>query len=141
MTLLPFLALFPALLALGAMAPGEPSVRSVVIRDELIIRIPVRPRPLPPAVRWAERAGPRCVATDSIRGAMLAPTGEVDFLLPGAARIRAQLSEDCPALDFYAGFYLTPQDDRICAKRDMIRSRMGGTCAIDGFRLLIPRRP
>lgn len=140
MTIISLLALWPALLALQAM-PTRDGVRSVVIQNELIIRIPVRPRPLPTDIEWIERKGPRCVPAERIRGAMLAPSGEVDFLLPGAARLRAELSEDCPALDFYSGFYLTPEDDRLCAGRDTIQSRMGGSCPIDRFRLLVPRRP
>ena len=44
-----------------------------------------------------------------------------------------------PALDFYGGFYLQPDDDRICAKRETIRSRVGGSCRIERFRLLEPQ--
>ena len=49
-------------------------------------------------------------------------------------RIRAGSTSDCPALDFYGGFYLQPDDERICAKRDSIHSRMGGSCRIERFR-------
>ena len=60
-------------------------------------------------------------------------------LLADRTRIRAQLDEDCPALDFYGGFYLQPDDDRLCAHRDAIHSRMGGSCTIERFRQLEPR--
>jgi hypothetical protein len=63
----------------------------------------------------------------------------VDFVLANRARIRARFDEGCPALDFYAGFYLQPQDDRLCAGRDAVHSRMGGSCTIDRFRLLVPK--
>ena len=51
--------------------------------------------------------------------------------------IRARLASSCPALDYYYGFYITPNaDGQVCADRDVIRSRMGGACQIDKFRLL-----
>ena len=49
------------------------------------------------------------------------------------------MDSDCPALDFYGGFYLQPDDERICAKRETIRSRVGGSCRIERFRLLVPQ--
>jgi hypothetical protein len=64
---------------------------------------------------------------------------QVDFVLADRRRIRAQFDEDCPALDFYGGFYLQPQDDQLCAHRDAIHSRMGGSCTIGRFRQLKPR--
>ena len=61
---------------------------------------------------------------------------------PGRLRRREQQAdpdEDCPALDFYSGLYLQLQDDRLCAGRDAIRSRMGGSCTIDRFKMLVPK--
>lgn len=141
MTLSTFLALVPALLGLAASAvqEEEPRVRSLVVQEQLIMRIPVRPAP-PPAVEWVERKGPECIPTNAIRGAALSPKGEVDFLIRGRGRLRAELDDDCPGLDFYSGFYLAPEDDRICAGRDVIRSRIGGSCRIDKFRRLVPRK-
>ena len=55
--------------------------------------------------------------------------------------VRAHLDEDCPALDFYRGFYLQVQDDHLCAHRDAIHSRMGGSCTIDKFKQLVPKLP
>ena len=55
------------------------------------------------------------------------------------SRVRAKIDDDCPAIDFYGGFYLQPEDDRVCAKRDEIRSRMGGSCRIERFRSLEAR--
>jgi hypothetical protein len=48
--------------------------------------------------------------------------------------VRAKFNDDCPALDFYRGFYLKPGDDRLCAKRDFVHSRMGESCQIEQFR-------
>lgn len=137
MTLTAFLVLLPMLLGMvGIRSPGDnQQVRSVVIEDQLVIRVPVRPPP--PQLEWTERKGPKCLAPATIRGAFLSGNDHVDFLLAGHRLLRAELAEDCPALDFYEGFYLTSSDDRICAKRDAIRSRMGATCRIERFRELV----
>ncbi len=139
MTLSTFIALLPALLgmAAGGSAPVE-QVSTLVAQDETIMRIPVRPR-LAPVIDWVERRGPRCIPADAIRGATLAGPDHVDFLMPGRQRIRAELAQDCPALDFYNGFYLSPEDDRLCAGRDSVRSRVGGSCRIERFRHLVPK--
>lgn len=141
MTISTFIALLPALLGLaaGTQQQDEAQVRTLVIQNEIIMRIPVRPDP--PAIKWVERDGPRCVPHQAIRGAALSEGGHVDFLLPGRRRLRAELGEDCPGLDFYNGFYLAPEDEQICAGRDEIRSRMGGSCRIQRFHRLVPRRP
>lgn len=141
MTISAFIALLPALLGLAAsgVQSGDVQVRTLVVEDRLIMRIPVQPRAVP-RLEWIERQGPRCVRSKAIRGAKLSRPGHVDFLLFGGRRVRAELGEDCPALDFYTGFYLTPDDERICAERDSIRSRMGGSCRIERFHQLVPRR-
>ena len=131
----------PLLLGLFAAQPAliEQSVTRLVVQDEVILRIPVQPRPLVPQFDWEERNGPKCIHTAKIRGALLSSAQQVDFMLGGGRRIRAQLDEDCPALDFYGGFYLQPQDTRICAGRDAIHSRMGGSCTIERFTQLVPK--
>lgn len=133
--------LLPLLLALFAAQPQmmEQSVTRLVIQDEVILRVPVLPRPVMPELKWEERKGPKCIPSAAIQRALLSGSGQVDFILAGRGRIRAQLDEDCPALDFYAGFYLQPQDDRLCAGRDVIRSRMGGSCTIERFKQLVPK--
>ena len=123
----------------GMMALGpRDEVRTLVVEQEVIMRIPVRPAP---AIEWEEHKGPKCIPAKSIRGAMLSGREHVDFVLYDRTRLRARLSEDCPALDFYNGFYLAPEDGRICAKRDGIRSRMGRSCQIERFRRLVPKEP
>lgn len=140
MTVTLFLALAPTLLGFAAIeAAADPSVRRLVIRDEVIVRVPVRPRLAPPRVEWKERKGPKCVPLASVRAAMLAGPNAVDFLLRDRRRVRAKLSRDCAALDFYGGFYLKTKDERMCADRDFLHSRMGGRCEIDRFRRLVPQ--
>lgn len=140
MTVWTFLALIPALIGLAASQGGEqPAVRQIALQDQLITRVPVRPRLAPPAIDWTERKGPKCVPLAEIRAAMLSGPEQVDFMLTDRRRVRAQLSEGCEALDFYVSFYVKTDDDRICAERDFIHSRMGGRCEIARFRSLEPK--
>jgi len=105
------------------------------MRDEIIMRVPIRPRP-GAAVEWHEKRGPKCIVAADIAGATLSGRGTIDFVLRDRRRLRAVLDSDCPALDFYGGFYVQPEDDRLCVRRDVIRSRMGGMCRIERFRKL-----
>ncbi len=117
-----------------AQQPAE--VRRVVIQDTLILRVPVRPAPLRLPFEWVEHKGPKCLAQREIAGAVLSGPASIDFVMTDRSRIRAEIDDDCPALDFYGGFYLQSDDERICAKREEIRSRMGGSCRIERFRAL-----
>ena len=133
---------FPLLFGLIVWQPGEaPSdVSRLVVQDEVILRVPVQPRPATPQFEWREKKGPKCIPAGSIRRASLSGSEQVDFILSGGSRVRAEFDEDCPALDFYGGFYLQyGRDQQICAKRDMVQSRMGRRCTIERFRLLIPK--
>ncbi len=137
-----FLGLVPLLLGMLAAQPGAvgQSVTRVIVQDELILRIPVQPHPLMPQVEWVEHKGPKCIPTMAIRKALQSRSEEIDFVLANRARVRAEFGEGCPALDFYGGFYLQPQDDmQLCARRDAIHSRMGGSCTIEQFKFLEPR--
>lgn len=127
---------FLSFLSMVVGGDGQP-VRRVIIQDTVVFRIPVRPAP-PMPIEWSESKGPKCLTTASIIGASLQPGGEVDFLLTGRRRVRAEFERDCPAIDFYRGFYVEPRDQRLCARRDTLRSRMGGTCEIRRFRSLTP---
>ena len=134
------LGMVPVLLGVFAVQSGTvQSVTRLVVQDELILRVPVMPRPMGPKIEWVERKGPKCIPATAIRRAMLSGPEEVDFILSNRARVRARLEEGCPALDFYGGFYLQPQDQKLCAGRDAIHSRMGGSCTIERFRMLVPK--
>jgi hypothetical protein len=133
--------LVPLLFGLFAAQPttvGQ-SVTRLIIQDEVILRVPVQARPLFPDIEWVEKKGPKCVPIAAIRRALLSGSEQVDFILDNHAHIRAQFDEGCPALDFYGGFYLQPQDDRLCARRDAIHSRIGGSCTIERFKQLVPK--
>lgn len=139
MTLLTLISFLPALLGISADASAERRVVGrMVVRDEIILRIPVRPR-ISPAIEWVEKKGPKCIDADRIKGAALSGASSIDFVLQNRRLVRAELDSACPALDFYRGFYLQPDDDRICAKRETVRSRVGGSCRIERFRTLVPQ--
>ena len=134
------LNLLPLLLGLVAWQPNEANVtRLVVQEDEVILRVPVQPHAVAPQCDWREEKGPKCIPAGAIRRLSLSGPDQVDFILSGGGRVRARFDEDCPALDFYGGAYLQyGHDQQICAHRDAVMSRMGGSCTIDRFRLLVP---
>jgi len=124
------------LLSVGASvsAPAQPRA-GVIVREQIVVRM--RGRAQPQIVLWKEGKGPKCVEARSIAGAALVSQNSVDLVLRDRKRIRARLESSCPALDYYYGFYITPnKDGMICADRDFIRSRVGGRCEIDAFRSL-----
>ena len=131
----------PLLVGLFAVQPGEvqTTVTRLVMQDEIIWRVPIRPRPLRPEIKWVEHKGPKCIPLQAIRGALLTGPYHIDFVLADHSRMRAKLDGDCPALDYYGNFYLQPEDDRLCVKRDALHSRMGGSCRIERFRRLEPK--
>ncbi|MEO5640224.1 MAG: hypothetical protein ABIQ98_00480 [Sphingomicrobium sp.] len=137
MNLLHFFAAIPALLGLSSSEPR--GVSSITIEQTTIFRIPVRPHPLTPMLDWQEKKGPKCLAAGDIAGAMLSGRNSIDFVLRDRSRVRAMIDDDCSALDFYDGFYVQPTDERLCVRRDEIRSRMGASCRIEKFKSLVPQ--
>jgi hypothetical protein len=128
------------LAAAGAPAAGPPArpfqYGQAVVREQVIIRFRHTP---PTKVEWKEGKGPRCVPARAIAAATLVGKSSVDLILRNRQRVRARLESDCPALDYYYGFYITPNPDgMVCEDRDSVRSRMGGACEIDRFRGLEP---
>lgn len=131
----------PLLLGFFGWQPGTVGtvVTRLVIQNEIVLRVPLQPRPMFPDVEWVEHKGASCIPVSGIRRALPAGPEQLDFIMADHSRVRAHLGDDCPALDFYSGFYLQPEDDRLCAGRDPIHSRMGGSCAIDHFNRLEPK--
>ena len=111
----------------------------MVVHDEVIFRIPIRPRLSQRRSNGSSTRAPNASRPSVIAGAMLSGPSSIDFVLRDRQRVRAVMDSDCPALDFYGGFYLQPDDDMICAKRETIRSRVGGSCRIEQFRWLVPQ--
>ena len=138
MTFLAFLGLIPALFSSAFQSSGdEQVVRRVIVQDEVIFRVPIRPR-VTPQIEWIEKKGPKCIPANMVAGAILSGESSIDFVLRNRQRVRALMDSDCPALDFYRNFYLQPEDEFICAKRETIRSRAGGSCRIEKFKSLVP---
>jgi len=134
-----------ALASGSASTPPSPPPQqqpSIVFRRQIIVRsIRIRPVQTAPMTRieWREGKRARCIRAGAIAGASQLGQNSVDLMMRSGTRVRARLGSTCPALDYYSGFYITPGDDGyICADRDMIRSRVGGECEIEGFRLLSP---
>lgn len=125
-----------------AAVPEPTRYAQLTVRQQIMIRMPVRQRSGSAPVeelKWKEGKGTRCVAAGSVAGATLLERNSVDLVLRDRTRVRAKLQNSCPALDYYHGFYISPNaDGRICADRETIRSRMGGECEIDAFRVLKP---
>ena len=115
----------------------------LTIQQRIVIRVPMTaPAAVAPPkpIRWQEKKGPRCIAAQSMAGALISAPNQVDLVLVGGRRVRAKLDGDCRPLDFYSGFYVRPAaDGMICAGRDPIRVRSGAACEIEKFRLLVPR--
>ena len=130
-----------ALLLGGGVPSAAPSQRPAqysqsVVREQVIVRFR---QSAPARIDWKEGKGPKCVQTRAIVGAALVGRNSVDLILRNRQRVRAKLESSCPALDYYYGFYITPNaDGLVCEDRDIIRSRMGGACGIDRFRGLEP---
>ncbi len=117
-------------------APEPPRiVQQMVVRDEIILHVPIAQRRMPP-FEWVEHKGPKCLSATMIAGAAMATPSSIDFVLRDRRRVRARLDSDCAGLDFYGGFYVEPQDGAVCARREEIRSRAGSTCRIERFRSL-----
>jgi hypothetical protein len=148
-------AALATLLALASSPAAPPrgdagvEIADVTITQSLIIRIPARKsqryrppgRPLPPPA-FKEHKGPKCIDAAAIGGAAITTPDSVDFILKGGKRVRAILEDQCPALDYYSGFYFrAPGDGKLCADRDSIHTRSGGDCQIDKFHTLTPIDP
>ena len=130
-------------LAMSAASATEMPVEmaQLTIRQRIVIRVPAAPYAAPPSppmrMRWKEKGGPKCIPMNGLAAAAIFKADAVDLMLRGGKRLRARLDDECPALDFYSGFYIMPSaDGKICAGRDMIHSRAGGKCGIAKFRTL-----
>lgn len=151
------IALSAALLTLVA-APAALIARGIDPsegeRQHYVIHVPrititttvVRGRPAPapparPAVPMVERKADDCLKMQRVVAFAVTQRDSVDLVLNDGTRMRAKLGDKCPSLDFYSGFYVRPNaDGKMCAKRDTIRSRSGGSCSIQGFKTLVPAK-
>ena len=132
--------------------PVTGTITSVTIQQRMIIRVPRLPvgrtpvsgsgvtASLPP-IRWVEKSADKCVPVINLAAAAITGSDSVDLMLNGGKRLRARFGSDCPALDFYSGFYVRmPKDGKVCSGRDSFRARSGGECRIKSFRALVPAK-
>lgn len=150
----PAFLLAPAVLADQGRKSAPPSLdgvrmAQVRIQQHIVIRVPrpdaIRrvsaPAAALPPIAWVEKQSDKCIQMNRLAGAAITRADSVDLVLSGGKRVRAKLGKECPALDFYSGFYVKPtKDGMVCAKRDSFRSRAGGECQIKAFRTLIPEK-
>jgi hypothetical protein len=141
--LLPAMALALSMLPCSAAPADRVTIAQLTITRSFVIRVPGWRRSAPatplPGTQFKEHKGPRCIDAAAIGGAAISAPDSVDFTLKGGQRVRAKLEEQCPALDYYSGFYVVPPPDgKICADRDSIHTRSGGDCGVDRFRTLTP---
>ncbi len=137
--------LLAAPLAISASEPQAVQVAQLTYRERIVIRIPRLPIPSrrrpAPVISWEEKKAPRCVEADTLASATISPDGDVDLIVTDGRRLRAKLDDDCPALNFYNGFYLKrAKDGKVCAGRDLLRTRSGGRCEIHRFRTLVEKK-
>lgn len=110
-----------------------------MVQQKVVVRVQ-RALPSQP-IEWREKKGPKCVPLTGLAGALILKPDAVDLVLAGGDRVRARLDKDCPALNFYSGFYIKPtRDGKVCADRDAVHSRSGRMCAIEGFKRLVAKR-
>ena len=124
-------------------APQRVEMAQMRIQQRIIIRVPAMALPSPPQrpIKLKEAKGPKCVPLNQLAGAAIGQNDSVDLYLRGGTRLRAKLDDDCPALDYYSGFYINPTPDgQVCQRRDMLHTRSGGQCRIERFRMLVPER-
>lgn len=153
------LAIIAAPAAMHSDTPRAPAPASldgvrlaqVRIQQHIVIRVPrvavtartmaAPPPPPPPVVEWDEKHMGKCVALDQLAGYAVTHDDSVDLMMMGSERLRVKLDSDCPALDFYSGFYIPrAPDGQLCAKRDAIHSRSGGECRVKSLKRLVPHR-
>ena len=143
-----------ALLLLVSLGNGDDQSRvpaptqGMTFQQQIIIRVTPTPRTgnrianNRQNVAWQEERGPRCLPARHIIHADHLGQDSIDLVLRDDTRIRARLERRCPALDYYYGFYVSPnRDGMICANRDQVRTRSGVSCGIERFRVLRQREP
>ncbi|MFW2828909.1 hypothetical protein [Sphingomonas sp. ID0503] len=123
----------------GAAEDGNLRLAQVIVRESIVVRLRRQPGVPGSSTKWKEKHAPKCLDLADVAGAAVAEPSSVDFILRGGKRLRAKLEKQCPALDYYSGFYMRPSEDgQICADRDLVRTRSGGSCMIERFRKLVP---
>ncbi|MFQ3594653.1 MAG: hypothetical protein SNJ63_00885 [Sphingomonadaceae bacterium] len=120
-----------ALVALLSAAPAPAQVK------------PIPTRPMDPGSareEWKPGKADRrlCIDTAGIAGAIVIDPRRLEIYDRAGRRFQLTFAEDCPHLSYYGGFYYRADDaGQICASRDALMGRAGGSCRI---RAIAPMR-
>jgi hypothetical protein len=110
-------------------APSSPQAR-----DRLLAEIPRRPRG-----SYQERKLDGCVPINAITGVVPSTDDNRLLLFLRDRRVlSASLERACRAQDYYLGFYIERSaDGQLCARRDKLQSRAGGSCEVAQLNRLV----
>lgn len=128
----------------------QPQVLGQVrIRQRVIIRI----SPSPPDARERLQAlQPRraaglsyrevphddCVRVENIIGVQPTTDNRLLLFMENRNVLAASLDRACTAQAFYSGFYVErAEDGRLCVRRDLLQSRAGTSCSVEGLSRLV----
>jgi hypothetical protein len=96
--------------------------------------VPARPvDPGPVAEAWKPGKADRrlCIDAGEIAGAVVIDPRRLEVYDRTGRRFQLTFAEDCPHLGYYGGFYYRPDENgQICATRDALMGRAGGSCRI-----------
>lgn len=82
-----------------------------------------------------------CIDTDRIAGAVIMDQRTLDVVLRGGERFRLSLASDCPQVGYYGSFYYQVSSaGKLCAGRDRVMGRAGGSCKVRAIAPITPDR-
>lgn len=94
-----------------------------------------------PQSRLVERKAGSCLSASDIAGVQVGQTNRLVLYMRDRRIFTAYLDKACRAREFYSGFYLERQSDgKLCAGRDKLHSRAGGSCELGRFGQLVAVR-
>ena len=144
----PYSPLRPATSPLDAFYGGQVN-RQVRIEQRVIIRISPRREgnrnpllaQLPQrglTTRYEEGDSERCVPVNRISAVQTGNGNRLLLFLNDRRILSLNLERACRARDFYSGFYIERNEDgQLCVDRDLLQSRSGARCEVEGMRQLV----
>jgi len=90
------------------------------------------------ASRFTERKMGRCLPVSGIAGVQPQRENRLLLYMRDRRLVSAELERACRAMDFYSGFYLSPNNDGLlCVERDNLLTRSGMNCKLTRIRQLV----
>lgn len=88
--------------------------------------------------RFIERKMGRCLPVSGIAGVQPQRKNRLLLYMRDRRMVSAELERACRAMDFYSGFYLSPNNDGLlCVERDNLLTRSGMNCKLTRIRQLV----